>query len=81
MKTEYGRVSEPIKELVDRGRFGRVIFKVSDFRQQFNTRTAALGTRNRHGYDIYTKSRGENELHVIRRGCEDMAAFIVDLRV
>ena len=80
MKTESGKVSGPIRELMDRNKFGRVIFKVSDFRQQFNTRTAALGNRNRHGFDIYTKSNGEHELHVIKRGCEDKAAFVVDLR-
>lgn len=80
MKTESGKVSAPIKDLMDHPGIGRVIFKVSDFKQQFNTRTAALGNRNRHGFDIYTKSNGENELHVIKRGCEDMAAFVVDLR-
>ncbi len=79
MKTESGKVSGPIKMLMDRSQYGRVIFKVDDFRQQFNTRTAALGNRNRHGYDIYTQSHG-NELHVIKRGFEDKAAFIVDLR-
>lgn len=79
MKTESGKVSGPIKMLMDRSQYGRVIFKVDDFRQQFNTRTAALGNRNRHGYDIYTQSHG-NELHVIKRGYEDKAAFIVDLR-
>jgi len=79
MKTESGKVSGPIKILMDRSQYGRVIFKVNDFRQQFNTRTAALGNRNRHGYDIYTQSHG-NELHVIKRGYEDKASFIVDLR-
>lgn len=79
MKTEAGKVSKPIRDLMDSKKFGRVIFKVSDFKQQFNTRTAALGNRNRHGYDIYTQSHG-NELHVIKRGFEDKAAFIVDLR-
>ena len=79
MKTESGKVSGPIKMLMDRSQYGRVIFKVDDFRQQFNTRTAALGNRNRHGYDIYTQSHG-NELHVIKRGYEDAPAFIVDLR-
>ncbi len=79
MKTERGKVSGPIKDLMNRSQYGRVIFMVDDFKQQFNTRTAALGNRNRHGYDIYTQSHG-NELHVIKRGFEDKASFIVDLR-
>jgi hypothetical protein len=80
MKTEAGKVSKPIRDLMDSKKYGRVIFKVSDFKQQFNTRTAALGNRNRHGFDIYTQSRGEYELHVIKRGCEDLPGRIVDLR-
>ena len=80
MKTEAGKVSAPIRELMNKKKYGRVIFIVQDFKQQFNTRTAALGNRNRHGFDIYTQSHGENELHVIKRGCEDLPSFVVDLR-
>ena len=80
MKTENGRISGPIAEMMRDDLYGRVIFIVEDFRQKFNTRTAALGTGKRHGYDIYTKSNGENEVHVIRIGYEDYPAMRVDLR-
>ena len=80
MKTESGKVSKPIRDLMDSNKYGRVVFKVGDFKQQFNTRTAALGNRNRHGFDIYTQSHGEYELHVIKRGWEDKPGKIIDLR-
>lgn len=79
MKVADGRISRPIRDMMESDEFGRVIFKVADFRQKFNTRTAALGNRSRHGFDIYTKAYGENEIHVIRRGGEDLPAITVDL--
>lgn len=80
MKTIDGKISAPIRKMMDGNVYGRVIFIVSDFRQKFNTRTAALGNRSRHGFDIYTQSHGENEVHVIRRGFEDLPGLEVDLR-
>lgn len=79
MKTADGKISNPISEMMKGKEYGRVIFIVSDFQQKFNTRTAALGNRSRHGYDIYTKAEKSNELHVIRRGYEDLPALVVDL--
>lgn len=80
MKTADGKISRPIREMMDSDLYGSVVFLVRDFKQKFNTRTAALGNRSRHGFDIYTKAVGENELHVIKRGGEGLPALIVDLR-
>lgn len=80
MKTTDGKISCPIAQMMDGDEYGRVIFHVRDFRHKFNTRTAALGNKNRHGYDIYTMGNGDEELHVIRRGCEGLPALEVDLR-
>ena len=80
MKTENGRISQPIQQMMAGNKFGSVTFKVRDFRQKFNTRTAALGNKSRHGFDIYTKSDSDDEVRVIRRGCEDMPSMVVDLR-
>ena len=80
MTTKDGKISRPIHEMMEGDQYGRVIFLVADFRQKFNTRTAALGNRSRHGFDIYTQSRSDEELHVIKRGCEDLQAMVVDLR-
>ena len=79
MKTEDGKIARPIQEMMESNKIGRVIFKVGSFKQKFNTRTAALGHKKRHGYDIYTQSRKEDELHVIRRGSEVLPAIVVDL--
>lgn len=79
MRTKNGKIATPIRELMDGESYGRVIFRVSDFRQQFNTRTAALGHKSRHGYDLYTMANGEKEIHVIRKGREDMPGMVVDL--
>lgn len=79
MRTKNGKIATPIRELMDSESYGRVIFRVSDFRQQFNTRTAALGHKSRHGYDLYTMANGENEIHVIRKGRESMPGMVVDL--
>lgn len=80
MKTENGKIAKPIQEMMANDSYGRVIFQVKDFRQKFNTRTAALGHKNRHGYDIYTKGNGDTEVHVIRNGGEALPAMVVDLR-
>lgn len=79
MKTADGKISKPIREMIEGDEFGRVIFKVGSFRQKFNTRTAALGNRRRHGFDIYTKSESDDELQVIRRGFEHLPGMVVDL--
>lgn len=79
MKLDSGDISSPIHEMMSDPEYGRVIFRVDSFHQMYNTRTAALGTKRRHGYDIYTKSEGSNELHVIKRGCESLKAMSVDL--
>ena len=80
MKLTEKQISKPINEMMTNEEIGRVIFLVSNFKQQFNTRTAALGNRSRHNYDIYTKSVGTDELHVIKRGGEELGAIAVDLR-
>ena len=79
MKTADGKISKPIHDMMESAEFGRVIFKVGSFRQKFNTRTAALGNRSRHGFDIYTKSESDDEVHVIRRGFEHLPGIVVDL--
>lgn len=79
MKTADGKISKPIRDMIEGDEFGRVIFKVGSFRQKFNTRTAALGNRRRHGFDIYTKSENDDELQVIHRGFEHLPGLVVDL--
>ena len=75
-----GKIATPIRRLIDDDEHGRIIFKVKDFQQKFNTRTAALGSRTRWNLDIYTHSDKQDELHVIKNGCEDLPAIVVDLR-
>jgi len=74
-----GKIATPIRRMMESNRYGRVIFIVRDFQEKFNTRTAALNNARRWDYDIYTRGNGKNELHVIRRGCEDLGALYVDL--
>ena len=74
-----GKISTPIHQMMENPKLGRVIFKVGSFRQKFNTRTAALGHKSRWGYDIYTKGHGEHEVHVIKRGSEDLDGITIDL--
>jgi hypothetical protein len=80
MTGKINKISDPIREMMEGDEYGRVIFKVASFKQKFNTRTAALGNRGRHGYDIYTRGNGEDEVHVIKHGCEDLPGMVVDLR-
>ena len=75
-----GKIATPIRNLIDDPLHGRIIFKVKDFHHKFNTRTAAIGSRNRWGLDIYTHSDKPDELQVIKTGCEDLPAIVVDLR-
>ena len=79
VKSKAGQISGPIRMMMDSDKYGRVTFIVSSFKQHSNTRNAALATKNRYGFDIYTMAQG-CRLHVIKRGFEDKAAFIVDLR-
>ena len=79
MSTPAGMISKPIREMMDGNQYGRVIFKVRDFKQKFNTRTAALGHK-RHGYDLYTQGATDDEVQVICRGREALPALIVDLK-
>ena len=79
MKSKAGQISEPIRMIMDSDKYGRVTFMVSSFKQHKSTRNAALATKNKYQFDIYTMAQ-VCRLHVIKRGFEDKAAFIVDLR-
>ncbi len=79
MPMNNGRVSAPIRDMMDNPGIGRVIFITGSFQQKFNTRTAALNNKGRHGFDIYTSTQNGNEIHVIKRGCEELPAVVVDL--
>lgn len=80
-KENYGHISKPIHSLVENPDFGRVIFHTWSYKESYNTRTEALILRKRCGYDIYTKSVSDTELHVIKRGSEDKTPIEVYLGV